>query len=108
MRIMSSPFRLWILSAFLLFSNSILAQQRTISGKVMDATTGQPVIGTTVSLKGSKEATQTNREGSYTISVPNSARALIFTTVGYESQDVLISGRNADFCFFTSDNFQAK
>ena len=71
-----------------------IAQQRTISGKVTDASTGQPVVGTTVSVKGSKLATQTDNEGNYSISVPNSAKALIFTTVGFESQDILINGQD--------------
>ena len=39
------------------------AQQHTISGKVTDVTTGQPVVGSTVSVKGSKTATQTNVDG---------------------------------------------
>ena len=68
--------------------------QKTISGKVTDASTGQPAVSTTVSVKGSKEATQTDNEGNFTIAVPNSAKALIFTSVGFESQDVLIAGRN--------------
>ncbi len=70
------------------------AQESTISGKVIDASTGRPIIGTTVTVKGTKLATQTNSEGSFTLSVPGSAKALIFTTVGYESQDILINGQN--------------
>jgi len=70
-----------------------IAQQKTISGKVTDASTGQPVIGTSVTVKGTKLATQTDNDGNYSISVPNSAKALIFTTVGFESQDILINGQ---------------
>ena len=69
------------------------AQQKTISGKVTDASTGQPVVGTTVSVKGTKLATQTDNDGNYSISIPNSAKALIFTSIGYESQDILLNGR---------------
>jgi TonB-dependent starch-binding outer membrane protein SusC len=70
-----------------------IAQQKTITGKVTDATTGQPVVGSTVTVKGTRLATQTDNEGNFTISVPNSAKALIFTTIGFESQDILINGQ---------------
>src|SRR5450432_3942604 len=60
-----------------------IAQQKTISGKVTDASTGQPLAGSTISVRGSKEATQTNSDGSFTISVPNSATRLIVSSVGF-------------------------
>jgi TonB-dependent starch-binding outer membrane protein SusC len=93
MRIKLTLFRLWILSGFLLFSNLIFAQQKTISGKVMDATAGQPVIGSTVSVKGSKQATQTNNDGTFTLSVPNSAKTLVISSIGFETQDISINGQ---------------
>lgn len=71
-----------------------IAQEKIVSGKVTDASTGKPLVGTTVTVKGTRSATQTNNEGSFSISVPNSAKALIFTTVGYESQDILINGQD--------------
>ena len=71
-----------------------IAQEKTISGKVTDGSTGQPVVGTTVTVKGTKIATQTDNEGRYTLSAPASAKALIFTTIGFESQDILINGQN--------------
>ncbi len=78
---------------FLIIISLSANAQKTVTGKVTDASTGQPVIGTTVSVKGTKLATQTDNDGNYTISVPNSAKALIFTTIGFESQDILINGQ---------------
>ena len=71
-----------------------IAQQKTISGKVTDATTGLPVIGSSVSVKGSRVATQTDADGNFTLSVPNSAKTLIITSIGYESQDISITSQN--------------
>lgn len=69
------------------------AQQKTISGNVASVATGQPLAGVTVSVKGSKEATQTNAEGNYKISVSPASQALIFSSVGYETQDVDLNGK---------------
>jgi TonB-linked SusC/RagA family outer membrane protein len=70
------------------------AQQHTISGKVTDVTTGQPVVGSTVSVKDSKIATQTNIDGTFTLSVSNSAKILVITSVGYEAQEVSVNGQS--------------
>ncbi|MEP6949757.1 MAG: carboxypeptidase-like regulatory domain-containing protein, partial [Ginsengibacter sp.] len=94
MRINPTSLRLWILSSMLIFSNLIFAQQKTISGSVTEASTGKPVIGTTVSVKGSNVATQTNEQGSFTLSVPNSAKTLTVTSVGFESQEISINGQS--------------
>jgi TonB-linked SusC/RagA family outer membrane protein len=68
------------------------AQQKTISGNVTSAAAGQPLAGVTVLIKGSSQATQTNPEGNFTISIPSSSQALIFSFVGYETQEVDLNG----------------
>ena len=80
-------------SLLIIFSFMQSIAQKTISGKVMDATTGQPVIGSSVSVKGSREATQTNAEGNFTLAVPNSAKSLVISSVGFETQDISINGQ---------------
>jgi len=83
------------ISLLIFFSvTQTFAQQKTISGKVTDASTGQPVVGSTVIVKGSKEATQTNNEGSFTLSVPGSAKTLVITSIGYQSMDIAINGQS--------------
>lgn len=46
------------------------AQDRQVSGQVTSATDGSPIIGASVSVVGSTQATQTDASGSYKISVP--------------------------------------
>ncbi|MEO7046252.1 MAG: SusC/RagA family TonB-linked outer membrane protein, partial [Ferruginibacter sp.] len=70
------------------------AQQKTITGKVTDASTGQPLVGSTVSVKGTRVATQTDNQGAFTLSLPDDAKSLIVTSVGFESQDISIAGKS--------------
>lgn len=73
----------------LLISSSlnVLAQNKTITGTVRDA--NDVVIGASVTIKGNKSlGTITDIEGTYSISVPESAQELIFSYVGYETQIV--------------------
>jgi TonB-linked SusC/RagA family outer membrane protein len=85
--------RLLLAAVFLLFTQ-ILFAQKTVSGKITDATTGQPVVGTTVAVRGSTVATETNTEGNFTIEVPNENARLMISSVGFEPQEVSISGKS--------------
>lgn len=79
---------------FALCCLQVFAQQKTVTGKVTDLASDQPVVGSTVSVKGSNIATQTGADGTFSISVPGSAKTLVITSIGYESQEVLIRGDN--------------
>ncbi|WP_172623043.1 SusC/RagA family TonB-linked outer membrane protein [Flavisolibacter ginsenosidimutans] len=79
---------------FLLCSfQQLLAQNKTISGTVTDQT-GKGVPGVTVTVKGTKTATQTDANGSYRIAAPDNA-TLVFTSVGFESQELAVAGRTS-------------
>lgn len=71
--------QLLLLSGFLLCSLLMLAQ-RTITGKVTDDK-GNPVANASVLVKGSTKGTTTKADGTYSIDVPASAKALIFSSV---------------------------
>ncbi|WP_321333214.1 TonB-dependent receptor [uncultured Bacteroides sp.] len=71
---------------------SILAQNKTITGTVKDAT--DIVIGASVVVKGSATGTITDLDGHYSISVPASAKQLTISFVGYESQTVTIGNQS--------------
>ncbi|MEO8861687.1 MAG: TonB-dependent receptor [Ginsengibacter sp.] len=63
-----------------------IAQQRIVTGKITDASSGQAVQGATVSVSGTNVATTTNAEGSFSISVPRPNSRLVISNVGYEAQ----------------------
>ncbi|RNI33303.1 SusC/RagA family TonB-linked outer membrane protein [Rufibacter immobilis] len=66
------------------------AQSRTVSGRVTDATTGEGMPGVTVQLKGTSTASPTGIDGSYSINVPSSGGALVFSFIGYTNQEIAI------------------
>ncbi len=65
-----------------------MAQQRIVTGKITDATSGQAVQGATVSVSGTNVATTTNSEGNFSISVPKPNSRLVVSNVGYEPQTI--------------------
>lgn len=79
---------LFALMTFCLVTGTALAQ-RTITGKVTDDK-GDPLPGTTVQVKGTTTGTVTNGSGAFSLTVPASARALIFSTIGMGSQEIAI------------------
>jgi len=76
-----------------LFVNSAFAQNIAIKGRVTDATTGETLIGVSVSVKGTTIGTQTDVNGAYSIAAPSTA-TLSFSYIGYTSLDVAVNGRN--------------
>ncbi|TYZ08636.1 SusC/RagA family TonB-linked outer membrane protein [Hymenobacter lutimineralis] len=80
---------LFSLLSFLLFTallQHVVAQDRSISGRVTDVANGQGLPGVTVLVKGTTVGASTNSDGSYTISgVPATASALTFSFIGYRT-----------------------
>ncbi|WP_157963129.1 mucoidy inhibitor MuiA family protein [Algoriphagus litoralis] len=65
----------------------------TVSGVVMDEF-GDPLSGTTVLVKGTTLGTVTDTEGRYSLTLPANAQSLLFSFIGYASQEVQIQGRS--------------
>lgn len=72
-----------------------LAQQRVVSGKITDAATQQPMSGVNVVLKGTTSGTTTDSEGVYSLSVSGSEPVLIFSFIGFATQDAAVGGRTS-------------
>jgi TonB-linked SusC/RagA family outer membrane protein len=66
------------------------AVQQIVTGKVVDET-GFPLVGVTVSVKGSPIATVTKEDGTFTIEVPAKSSRLIISFIGMETQEVAVS-----------------
>ncbi|MEL7002853.1 MAG: SusC/RagA family TonB-linked outer membrane protein, partial [Bacteroidota bacterium] len=66
--------------------------QRTISGQVLDEN-NSPLPGANVLVKGTSNGTVTDIEGNYTLQVPNDANTLVFSFVGYLTEEALIGQR---------------
>jgi len=71
------------------------ALQVTVSGMVTDAQTGEALPGVNILVKGTTDrGTSTNFEGFFELLAENPLDTLIFSYIGYQSQEILIDGRN--------------
>lgn len=84
-------FNLFLLT---MLCNIALAQDRTISGKVTSADDGGALPGVNVLVQGTTTGTTTDIDGNYNLSVPQDATTLIFSFIGYATQEVNIGNRS--------------
>lgn len=83
-----------MLFSLLLFAGSLaIAQTVQISGTVTSSEDGLPVPGVSVIIKGTTLGALTDVEGNYNIAVPQSAQSLVFSFIGFRTQEVPISGQ---------------
>jgi iron complex outermembrane receptor protein len=76
-------------------TGAIFAQGgQTITGKLLDAQTQEPLIGATINIKGTTVATTASLDGSFKINVPSSGTTLVFTYIGYVSKEIVASGKS--------------
>jgi len=80
--------------------NSIIAntskselQQKVVTGKITD-TKGAVLPGVNISLKGTLIGTIADMEGKYSIPVPEGNPTLVFSFIGFTSQEIAVSGNN--------------
>ena len=82
-----------LLGILILFlSLSVSAQNRTITGKI-NSNNGTPVEGASVTVKGSQTGVTSKADGTYSIQVPAGTVVLIFSYVGFVTQEVPIGNR---------------
>ena len=67
--------------------------QRTITGTVTTRE-GTPLVGASVVVVGQRSGETTGTNGTFSIRVPANANTLKITYVGYQPQDVSISGQS--------------
>lgn len=69
------------------------SQNRTISGKIVDEE-GIGLPGATVQLKGTSKGLISDMDGNYSISVPADGGTLVFSYIGFISQEVVLGESN--------------
>lgn len=73
--------------------SSVLAQNRTITGKVADET-GKLLEGASVQAKGSKTAVLTKADGSFSIQVAPNVKSIIVSYVGSDAMEIALNGES--------------
>ncbi|MDN5202226.1 TonB-dependent receptor [Fulvivirgaceae bacterium BMA10] len=71
----------------------IIIEERLISGKVTDEE-GIGLPGVNILVKGTDIGTITDTEGNYKLNVPDDAQILVFSYVGYLTEEIEIAGRS--------------
>ncbi len=86
------PIRVFMLS-MMLFASQLAMAQFTVSGKVISADDQSPIPGVNILVKGTSSGTITDAAGSFNITTNSSNDVLVFSFVGYITQEVPINGR---------------
>jgi len=68
------------------------AQNKTVTGKVLDAKDGSPIASASVVAKGTASGAKTAADGTFAITIPSSVAKLVVTSVGYSSKEVDANG----------------
>ncbi len=89
-------------AVFCFFTQSLLAQNKVITGKVTDSKDGTTLIGVAVKV-GPTGGGLTDTNGDYSVSVPAGVTSLVFSYTGYSPQTVAINGRSVINVTLTAD-----
>ena len=76
-----------------LFSIASCYAQTTVSGNVTSGTDGSAVPGVNILVKGTNTGTISDSEGNYRLDVPSADGVLVFSFVGFVTQEIPINGQ---------------
>jgi TonB-linked SusC/RagA family outer membrane protein len=89
----------------LCFSAIVVTQAQTkISGQVIDALTGEGLIGATVVIKGSAIGTTTDVNGNYTLMSTSAENVIVFSFIGYKTEQVVVGNQTTINITLTLDS----
>ena len=80
-------------SLCLLFQTALLAQNKTVTGTVVDQNNA-PLSGASVTVKGRRGGVTTDDKGAFKISVPSGTETLVISYVGAPNQQVSLDGKS--------------
>lgn len=85
--------RFLILLALTMYCGLTYGQGLTVSGTITDGTSGDPLPGVTILVKGTTNGTTTDINGRYTLQTDANA-ILVFSFIGYSTQEIPVNGRS--------------
>ncbi|MBL0201969.1 MAG: SusC/RagA family TonB-linked outer membrane protein [Chitinophagaceae bacterium] len=90
---MRKIFKKLMLASVMFFLTLAAFSQNAVTGKVTDSKDGTPVSGATITLKGTKTATQSAADGSFKINATPTG-VLVISSVGFAQQEVSLAGKS--------------
>lgn len=82
-----------LLTVFLVLGAFSMVAQVEISGSIYDAESGEPLIGTTIAVKGTQVGTISDVDGAFNLSIPSGDSVLVFSYVGYQTREFIPGAR---------------
>lgn len=96
------PKYLFLLVGIGLFTQ--LNAQTTVTGTITGGDNNTPLVGTTITVKGTSSGTLSDNNGKFSVSVPEGATTLVISYIGYDSQEIGINGRSVIDVTLSPDN----
>lgn len=110
MKVISSLIRfktiLCTLLVVALTTSLAIAQGQVITGKITSKDNGEPLPGANIVIQGSNVGTQADANGNFTIQLPQGAKKLVVTSIGFTNQEVTITNATKLEIALSTDNRQ--
>ncbi len=87
------PVLRWLAAVCLILFSTVAFAQRTVSGTV--TANNQPVVGASVTVRGTNIGTTTDEQGRFTITVPNNQSILVVSYVGFENREIAVGTQSS-------------
>ncbi len=84
----------FVLIFLISLSNSISAQQLSISGVITEQGSGETLPGVSIYCTKTQSSSTSNNYGFYSISIPDDSASLIFRMIGYEPIQIKVNSKN--------------
>ena len=75
---------------------AMIAQQGAVCKGVVKDATGEPIIGASVSVKGTKNATVTDLDGNFTLSGVSKGTTIVISYIGFVNSEIKWDGKSLD------------
>lgn len=82
--------KILLMSLFWVWLIPVAMAQQQVSGTVSDYSTGEPLPGVNILVKGTTTGTITDMDGNYNLQTPEDETILVFSFIGYETQEVTV------------------
>src|SRR5882757_329896 len=77
----------------LMFALTGFAQDRVVTGRIVAKEDGNALPGVNVLVKGSNVGTVTDSDGNFRVSVPSNDATLVFSFIGYQTQEQVVGDK---------------
>lgn len=98
--------KILLCSFFLLCGTALVAQNRTITGKVVSTKENAGVVGATIAVKGTTTGTSTSSDGSFSIQAPTGRVTLQISSVGFITKDQVVEATKNDIIIDLTESSQ--